>query len=151
MARFTGQYEESFVVDAPVGRARAHFSDLETIACNYGNLESCDRDGQTLRVVLEPKKVMKVVYQGRYESHYRFTADNVLEWQSKGDGNAAVSGRAEFIALDDRHTRINYRHTMTCVMDGVGRLVGKAIAPVVAREIRKGVSVYLDRMRGALT
>lgn len=150
MAQFKGEYQESFVIEAPLERAKAHFSDLETIASHYGGLESWSQEGQTLRVVLSPKKVMKATYQGRYANRYSFPAENVLEWQSAGEGNADVSGRAEFVPVDDTHTRVNYRHAMTCDVEGVGRLVGKAISPVVVREIRNGVAGYLERMRTSL-
>ena len=57
MAMFSGEYSETFHVDAPLEVTRRHFGDLETIATYYGPVSSWEKlDDERLHLILEEQK-----------------------------------------------------------------------------------------------
>ncbi len=151
MARFAGEYSETFTLDVPIDKVEAHFGDLDQIVKAYAGLKSHEKlDDKTLRFRLEPKKAVGVTFHGQYDCKYEFTEEDVLTWKTVNeDANIFSEGRAEFTKLGDTKTKVKYRQRMEMEIP-VNRLVGKAISPIVKREIEGGVKSYLDRMRRAL-
>ena len=151
MARFSGQYSETFTVNAPIEKTSKHFGNLDQIVACYAGLERHEKlDELTLRFVLAPKKAVGVTFIGKYDCKYEFTKENVLSWKTVSqDANIWSSGTAVFTKLGDDRTKVVYTQTMEMEIP-VNRLVGKAISPIVKREIEGGVRDYLTRMRQAL-
>lgn len=150
MALYSGEYTESFMVNAPIETVKAHFSDLETIATHYGGVRQWKKvRGDTLKLVLEPRSEIGVTFNGEHSCRWTFTSDNVLEWKSAGKGNMRSEGIATFTSLGKSKTRVEYTERMDCEME-VNFLVARLISPIVARQIRDGVKSYLERMRAAL-
>jgi len=150
MPRFKGDYSETFVVDAPIDKAKGHFADMATIAANYGGLQSHRIiDDATLQLTLIPKSEAGVTFHGAYTGVYRFSAPDVLEWSTSDTKNMWSNGRARFVAVDDRRTRVEFSQKIECEMQ-VNMLLGKIIQPIVTREINQGVKGYLERMRASL-
>ncbi|MBX7258921.1 MAG: hypothetical protein K1Y02_21340 [Candidatus Hydrogenedentes bacterium] len=150
MARYSGEHTETFTVNAPIETAKAHFSNLETIATHYGDVKQWKKvRSDTLRLVLEPRTEIGVTFNGEHSCKWTFTSDNVLEWKSVGKGNMHSEGIATFTSVGKNKTRIEYTERMDCEME-VNFLVARLISPVVARQIRDGVKSYLERMRDAL-
>lgn len=151
MATYSGQYSETFTIDVPIDKAKAHFSNLDMIAQNYGGVKSYKKlRNNTLKLVLEPRQELGVTFNGQHSCKWEFTSDNVLEWESVGKGNMRSKGVATFTALGKKKTRIAYKEQMECEME-VNFLLSKLIGPVVSRQIRDGVRDYLQRMRESLT
>lgn len=43
MARYGGEYSETFTVNVPLAEAKAHFSNLDNIAKCYGDVKSAKK------------------------------------------------------------------------------------------------------------
>lgn len=150
MPKFEGSHEETFTLDVPIEKAKEHFSDLDTIIANYGNLERGEKvNEKTIHFVLEPKSAMGATFQGDYQVEYNFTSDNEFEWKSVGSGNMSAKGGITFKALDDDKTQLTYRQEMVVDMP-INRLLSKAIAPIVSKNIRSGILDFLGNMRESL-
>jgi carbon monoxide dehydrogenase subunit G len=150
MARYEGQYSETFTVDVPIDQAEAHFSNLETIAKNYGGVKAWKKvKNDTLKLTLEPRTEIGVTFNGEHSCRWTFVADHVLEWKSVGKGNMWSQGTATFKAAGKKKTQIEYTEHIECEME-VNFLLARLIGPIVARQIRDGVRDYLQRMRASL-
>ncbi len=148
MPKFNGEYTETFTLNAPIEACKAHFSDLETIAANYGGLVSHTIDGETITFVLEPKSEKGVTFNGKYSCIYEFTSENLLEWRTTKTENMWSTGSAKFTAVGDQ-TRVQFRQHIETDMQ-VNRLLAKVISPIVTREINNGTKGYIERMRSTL-
>ncbi len=148
MARFTGSYQETFVLDVPIETARAHFSSLDAIVANYGPILTVDRIGDdTLKFVLQEKNDKGVRYQGRYTCKYTLESDTRFTWRTLSDDNMWSTGSIDFRDLGGR-TELRYQQTMDTEIK-VPRLFAAVAKGIVSREIAEGIRAYLGRMKGA--
>ncbi len=148
MARFSGTYNETFVVDAPLDVVRDHFSSLDAIIANYGPIEHVDRIGDdTLKFVIQEKRDRGVRYQGRYTCQYTVESDHRMSWRTLSDENMWSSGSAVFRDLGGS-TEVQYAQRMDTEI-GVPRLMATLARGIVSREIAGGIQAYLGRMRAA--
>ena len=149
MAVFHGAYEETFTVNVPLEKAKAHFSNLDNIGKNYDGVDTYEKvDDKTLHIHLIPQTAVGVTFKGEHVCKYQFS-ERELSWTSSPGGNMRSQGIAVFKPDGDNRTTIVYREKIECEMD-INRLVGKALQPIVRRSIEKGVKVFLERMRKGL-
>jgi carbon monoxide dehydrogenase subunit G len=147
MPRFSGEYEETFTVDAPIDRVKKHFSNVDAIVANYGPIRSHQRiDDLTVTLTLIPRSEKGVTFAGEYTCKYTFPTENTLQWSTIRTTNMWSSGKADFVAEGPNRTRVIYRQRIETEMQ-VNALLGKMISPIVSSEIRSGVKSYLERMR----
>lgn len=151
MARFAGEHTETFTVDVPLEKARAHFRSFDNIVANFGQLERHEKlDEDTIRFLLVPQNAVGATFRGKYDCRYSFPQENVLAWKTVSkDANIFADGTATFTRLGENRTKVVYSQKLEMEIP-VNRLIGKAIAPLVKREIVAGVKAYLDRMQKAL-
>jgi len=150
MARFAGEYEETFTVDAEVEVAKQHFGSPEQIAKNHGDLERWEDQGEgKIHYVLKPKSEKGVTFNGVYTCQYGFASADVFEWKTVGSGNVWSSGSIHFAKAGEGRSRLIYKTRMECEMQ-VNRFLAKMIKGIVSREISKGSKSFLDRMRSSL-
>jgi uncharacterized membrane protein len=150
MARYSGEYSDTFVVDVPVEKAKAHFGDLKIIAEHYGRVAEWKiLKNNTLKLVLDPRTEIGVTFEGWLSIRYTFPDDHELEWKSVGQGNMKSKGAATFKARGKNKTEIKYIDSIECDMK-VNFLVAPIIGPIVSRHIREDIRDYLNRMREAL-
>ena len=150
MSLFSGEYEETFTVNAPLEKVKAHFSDLDNIGRFYSGVDRWEKlDDRTLRILLKPQSALGVTFKGEHVCKYSFE-DNVISWRSDGSqGNMRSEGRAEFTAIDERRTKVRYRDHLDIEMD-INRFIAKAMGPLVRRDIEAGVKSFLVKMRDSL-
>jgi len=145
MAVFRGAYEETFTVDVPLEKAKAHFGKLELIGKNYDGVDRWEKvDDCTLRIVLKPQDALGVSFRGEHVCKYRFG-----DRESEPGGNMRSRGRTTFEAVGEGRTRVTHRDEIECDIE-INRFLAKALQPVVGLGIERGVKAYLVRMRKAL-
>ena len=151
MAKYEGEYTETFVINLPIAEAKAHFSNLDNIAHCYGDVNSARKLSKpgTLKLTLKPKTEIGVTFNGEHTCHWEFADANTLVWESTGNGNMKSTGTAKFTASGKKKTKITYSERMELDME-VSLLLRHLIGPVVSRQIRDGVEQYLERMRALL-
>jgi hypothetical protein len=89
-----------------------------------------------------------VTFNGKYACRYTWDGDT-LTWTTTATQNMWSTGRARFVRLSDTRTQVVYSQRMETEMQ-VNALLAKVIAPIVNREIAKGVGGYLDRVKESL-
>ena len=148
MARYGGEYSETFTVNVPLAEAKAHFSNLDDIAKCYGDLKSAKKLAKpgTMKLTLNPKTEIGVTFNGEHTCTWTFTDDRTLEWASNGKGNIISEGTATFTPSGKKKTKITYSEKMELDMD-VAFLLRALIGPIVSKQIRDGTKAYLERMR----
>jgi hypothetical protein len=150
MARFRGEYQESFLLIVPAERAKAHFGSLDQIVRHQSDIERVVRiDDQTLHFYLRPRSAQGVTFKGEYRCRYAFTTPDLLEWRTIGEGNMWLEGSARFHALDVARTRIDFIERIETEIE-VNRVLAALIKPIVQMEMRQGVRRYLERARRSL-
>jgi carbon monoxide dehydrogenase subunit G len=149
MAVFHGAYEETFTVDVPLEKAKAHFGKLELIGKNYDGVDRWEKvDDCTLRIMLKPQDALGVSFRGEHVCKYVF-GDRETTWKSEPGGNMRSHGRTTFEPVGEGRTRITHRDEIECDIE-INRFLAKALQPVVGLGIERGVKAYLARMRKAL-
>lgn len=151
MAKFTGKYDETFTVNAPLEKAKAHFNNLDTIVAAYEEIDRHEKlDDKTLRFQLKPMSAVGATFVGKYDCKYEFTSDNVLVWNTVNrDANIDTHARMEFSEAGSNRTRIHYTEEMTCDIP-INRLMAKAVKPLVDRGIAKGCKSFVHNMSSKL-
>ncbi|NUM55479.1 MAG: SRPBCC family protein [Candidatus Hydrogenedentes bacterium] len=152
MARYGGEYSETFTVDVPIAEAKAHFSNLDNIAQCYGDVKSAKKLAKpgTLKLTLNPKTELGVTFNGEHTCHWEFDNESTLKWVSNGKGNMVSKGKAIFTPSGKKKTKIEYTERMELDME-VAFLLRALIGPIVSKQIRDGVRDYLERMRELLS
>jgi len=151
MARFAGEYEETFTIDGDIEVAKQHFGNPERIAKNHGDLVRWEDQGEgKIHYVLKPKSEKGVTFNGVYTCHYQFVSDDLFEWKTSQSDNLWSSGSIHFASAGESRTRLVYKARMECEMQ-VNRFLAKVIKGIVSREISKGSKSFLDRMRSGLS
>ncbi len=153
MTLFRGEYHEILDIDVPIDLVRDHFCDLENIAAAYEELERWERlDEFTLEYLLEPIKVSKLVWQGRYQCRYVFESENVHVWEtvrSDRQANIFAKGRAQFTATGEYSTRLDWRSTMDCEIPARWPF-SRTIKPIVEKSVADGSARFLKVLKRAL-
>ncbi len=150
MARFGGKYQETFTLDVSIEKAKEHWGDLDQIASCYGQLDRYEHiEDMTLRFTLEPKDALggRVKFLGKYDCKYTWDKENVFSWTTVGpQPNVFSSGSIVFSKIGENRTRLVYDQTTEMEIQ-INRLLGKAISPIVKREVIAGIKSYLNCMR----
>ncbi|MCC6798464.1 MAG: hypothetical protein IT366_25340 [Candidatus Hydrogenedentes bacterium] len=148
MAKYAGEYSETFTVSLPIDQAKAHFSNLDNIAKCYGDVKSAKKLSKpgTMKLTLNPKTEIGVTFNGEHTCTWKFTDENTLEWESNGKGNIVSKGNAVFTPSGKKKTKITYTESMELDME-VAFLLRALIGPIVSKQIREGTKDYLQRMR----
>ncbi|MDZ4857362.1 MAG: SRPBCC domain-containing protein [Candidatus Hydrogenedentes bacterium] len=151
MARYGGEYTETFTVDVPIEDAKAHFSDLDAIAKCYGDVKSAKKLAKagTMKLTLKSKSEIGVTFNGVHTCTWHFSDAKTLVWESDGAGNIVSRGSAKFTAAGKKRTKITYTEHMELEMD-VAFLLRGLIGPIVSKQIRNGSRDYIQRMRELL-
>jgi carbon monoxide dehydrogenase subunit G len=145
MTRIAATEEQVFTVAASPERVYAYFTDLDKMRETIPGVERCQQlpDGR-VRWVLEEK----------VDKGIRFRADYVVAYEGNGTdhvccrsvtGNMANDWDAWIKPVPDG-SEIRYRETVAPDLPITAGLA-LLIRPLVARELRKDVNRYLDRVR----
>jgi len=147
MARFVADLHETFWADGDPAQVRDHFGRPEAIAANYGGLANWEDLGEgAVRFALPKKNHGITTFEGRYTCVWRVEGADTLVWETRDDvgTNLWSSGRAVFTRERGR-TRIDYEQR-TSIELKVGRLVAKALNPVIREVTKRELRAYVERM-----
>lgn len=150
MAQFTGTFDDTFDLPVDVATAVAHFANTDTIAANYGILESFEKVGEdSLKLVLPNQNHGVASFQGRYTGVWSTPSNHVVAWTTvPGSGNLDSVGTATF-APTPSGCRMTWKSSITITMD-VNRFVAKAVQPIVSTFVGREMRAYVNRMLVAL-
>ncbi len=145
MAKFKGTCERRFTIQAPKEKVAGFMTQPAEFKVCFEELETHEEVSPGVwRWVLKEKNEKGVRFKPDYTVKYVYDeGKGELIWTTQGKCNLTTNGRATFRSLGPNTTEVDYTDTMECEME-VNALLGKIIAPIVNREIGKGVGSYLD-------
>jgi hypothetical protein len=137
--------DETFHVDAPADVVRAHFANLDAIAAATEEAEHTEQlgDGRLRMELVEQRQGIHKV-KPVYTVRYGIEGDDVV-WSTL-DGNMVSEGRATVTARADGTSDVHYHHRIELEL-GVGKLVARALQPVVDRLVAASIRRYLKHLQ----
>jgi len=148
MAKYTGQFHESFTVQAPPDTVRDHFLDLDAIIANFGDLESAEQlDANTVSFLMQAQNHGVFTFQGRYACRYEPDGDSGVKWESQGDdANIWTHGKLTVApGPAPGTTTLDYQAQMTLEIE-VNAMLAPVLEPVVKASIPGQMKDYVKRM-----
>ena len=145
MTWIEGSHQRSFEVDVPLDEVADFLSDPSQLRHCMVDLEvGQEIDDQTWQWKLEEVGAKNITFQGIYTVRYERDGD-VVTWESQGaEGDTMKSeGRAEFEAVNEGTTKVDYEETIISDLP-IPRLAKRVFQPIARREIRKGIDGFLD-------
>ncbi len=143
MTWLEGEASRHYTIDAPLADVADYFSNPKRFHECVDEVESIEQvDDHTWAWTLEEMSAKGVGFQGHYEVQYD-RGDARVTWTTVGDGNMRSEGEATFEAIGDERTRVEYEETIAAEVS-IPSLMGSALEPIVARQIRKGINSFLD-------
>lgn len=151
MARFTGRFRETYVLNVPIEAARDWFANVDAVVAHYGDtLDRAEkRAPDTLELWLKPQNYGVTSYAGHYTCRWERHGDRAVRWTTQGAGNLDSRGTAAFEPLPDGRTRMVYDITLALDIE-VGRLLSAMIGKIVEAAIAKEARAYVERLVAAL-
>lgn len=145
MAQIEATETQTFEVKAPLKEVYAAFSDPEIIKQNFVGLEKAEvGEAGVVRWILKEKADKGIRFKGDYTVKYEGNGEDRVTWQSL-EGN--VGTRAE-VLLTDLGSRVKIRYSETISPDlPIPKLMAKVFKPIVAREVRKDLTAYVDNVK----
>ncbi len=139
-------HQRNFEVNAPLEEVAQVLSDPSQIRRCMPDLETGEKvDDQTWRWILEEVGAKGITFQGDYTVRYHRDDEDVVTWKSEGEGTMRTEGRAEFSALSDDRTQVEYEETLASDLP-IPKLARRVFKPIVARQVKAGVDDYLDEV-----
>jgi carbon monoxide dehydrogenase subunit G len=146
MVKFKGSLGRTFVIRRTVDEVAATMTDPSVFHRFILGLERFEaKEDGTYRFSLYEKREKGVRFKGDYCVRYDVEPGRSMRWHTVGPSNMTTEGRVRF-AQQGTTTDVSYEETIVCDMD-INPLIGRIIRPIVKREISKGVSTFLDRVR----
>lgn len=149
MAWIEGTQEKTFEVDAPVDEVAAFFCEpAEFQACLTQVVTAEEVEPMVWRWVLEEKAEKGINYQADYTVAYERIGEGSVRWETR-EGNMRSEGVTECREIAGGRTEVHHKETIATDLP-IPRLMAKVFSPIVSREIRKGVTSFLDCARQRL-
>lgn len=149
MAWIEGTEQRTFKIAAPFERVIAYFADPNRFMDANEDVESIEPLGDgVFRFTLKEKSEKGIKFQGIYEVRYERVADEV-RWETVSDGNMRTRGTTAVRALGDALVEVSYTETLSPDLP-IPKLMAKVFAPIVSREVSRGIGTFLDRSKALL-
>lgn len=148
MAKYTGQFDETFQVKAAPDAVRAQFLDLDQIIAQFGDLESAQQlDEHTVRFLMKEQNHGVFTFQGRYACRYEPDGEHGVKWKSLDeDANIWTHGHLTVApGKAEGTTALRYVAEMTLDID-VNAMLAPVLEPVVKASIPGQMKDYVKRM-----
>lgn len=149
MAWIEATERRTYDIAAPIEKVYAFLSTPELLRAAFLELERYEMvDEHTARWFLKEKNEKGVKFKPDYTVRYGGNGKDRVEW-SPVTGNMKATGTAVLRAKGADTTEVVYEETIASDIP-INRLVAKVFQPIVAREIKRGVQGFLDRIKARL-
>ena len=150
MAWIEGTERRTYDIHAPIEKVYAFLSTPELLKAAFLELERHEiLDATTARWILKEKNEKGVKFRPDYTVRYGGNGRDRVEWSSLAGGNMRAKGKAVLRSKGVDVTEVQYEETIASDLPIPG-LMARVFQPIVAREIRKGVQGFLDRIKARL-
>lgn len=147
MPKFKGSKHEVFIVRADIQRVVDTMSDPEVFSQFVDDLETLERvEPDTFRWSLKEISDAGIRFKGDYTTRYERDGNKTVRWKTVKSVNMTSTGEAHFAEMSGGGTRVDYTETIETEI-AINRLLGRLVKPIVDRQIARGVSEYLKRVK----
>lgn len=145
-----GTERRTYDIRAPIEKVYAFLSTPDLLKAAFLELERYEiLDPATARWHLKEKNEKGVKFRPDYTVRYGGNGRDRVEWSSLTGGNMRAKGTAVLRAKGADVTEVQYEETIASDLP-VPSFLARVFQPIVAREIRKGVQGFLDRIKARL-
>ncbi len=145
MTKIAATEERTLTVRAPLQDVYQFFSDPGLLKEVTADVERFERlEGNKARWILIEKVEKGVRYLADYTVQYNPEGGNRVTWRTI-EGNLETDGEVVLRSIDGSSTEIRYRETVAPDLP-ISNLTAKLFKPIVAREVRKDIGKFLDRV-----
>ncbi|MCC7542496.1 MAG: hypothetical protein IT379_40140 [Deltaproteobacteria bacterium] len=149
MAWIEGTERRTYDIHAPIEKVYAFLSTPELLKAAFLELERHEiLDATTARWILKEKNEKGVKFRPDYTVRYGGNGTDRVEW-SPVAGNMKARGTARLRPKGPDTTEVQYEETIASDIP-INSLIAKVFQGIVAREIKKGVQGFLDRVKARL-
>ena len=150
MAKIAATEEQVLTVEACPEVAYAFFSRPEELSRAMDSVERCESlPGGNVRWVLGEKVDQGIRFRPDYIVAYDGDGAGHIRWRTV-EGNMGNDGDVWITPLPDGRSEIHYRESVEPDLP-ITPLMARLIKPLVARELRREIVHFLDRVRDHLS
>lgn len=148
MAWIEGSLTRTFTVSAPYDEVVAYFADPNRFMDANEDVESIkDLGDNVFKFTLKEKAEKGIKFQGIYDVRYSRDGDRVT-WETV-EGNTRTSGSTRFVDQGAQGVEVTYTETISPDLP-IPAIMSRVFAPIVSREVSKGIGTFLDRSKELL-
>jgi uncharacterized membrane protein len=145
MTKIAAVEERTLRVTSPLKDVYKFFIDPELIKEETADVHGFERvDGSTARFVLVEKVEKGIRYQADYTVEYKGNGSDEITWRTIR-GNLEATGTVRMQKVTESITEIQYRESVAPDLP-ITQLMAMLFKPIVAREVRKDIGKFLDRV-----
>jgi uncharacterized membrane protein len=146
MTKIAATEERTLTVRSSLEDVYRFFADPALLKEETADVDRFDRlDGNRARWVLTEKVEKGVRYQADYTVEYDCNGKDQVSWRTI-QGNLDTEGQVLLRTVGDAVTEIRYREALAPDLP-ITNLMAKIFKPIVAREVRKDIGKFLDRVQ----
>lgn len=148
MAWIEGSQTRTFMVSAPYDDVVAYFADPNRFMDANEDVESIEDLGDhVFKFTLKEKAEKGIRFQGIYDVRYSREGD-LVQWETIS-GNFRTSGTTSFVDKGAQGVEVTYFETLAPDLP-IPAIMSRVFAPIVSREVAKGIGTFLDRSKALL-
>jgi uncharacterized membrane protein len=145
MTKIAATEERTMMVRAPLAEDYQCFSDPALLREETADVDRFERLGvNKARWILTEKVEKGLRYQADYTVEYLCNGADRVAWRTV-EGNLDTDGEVVLRAVSDGTTEIRYREMVAPDLP-ITSLMAKLFKPIVAREVRKDIGKFIDRV-----
>ncbi|HZN92573.1 MAG TPA: hypothetical protein VFB81_07700 [Myxococcales bacterium] len=145
MPKIAATEERTLRVRAPLKDVYQFFRDPGLLKEETADVERFERlEGDRAHWLLVEKVEKGLRYQASYTVEYHGNGSDHVTWRTT-EGNLDSEGEVFLRQVDASSTEIKYRETVAPDLP-ITNLTAKIFKPIVAREVRKDIGKFLDRV-----
>jgi len=145
MAKIDATEERTLLLKAPLAEVYRFFADPALLKEETADVERFEPLGEGKAHWVLTEKVEKGVrYQADYMIEYRGNGSDRVTWRTI-EGNLDTEGEVLLRAIGESTTEVRFRERLAPDLP-ITALMAKIFKPIVAREVRKDIGKFLDRV-----
>ena len=145
MTKIAATEERTLKVKSPLKDVYQFFNDPGLLKEETADVERFERlEGNRARWVLTEKVEKGIRYMADYTVEYHGNGSDQVTWHTI-EGNLDTQGEVFLRRVDESNTEIRYREVLAPDLP-ITSLMAKLFKPIVAREVRKDIGKFLDRV-----
>lgn len=152
MAWVSGSAKRTFEIRAPMAQVYEFLTTPDQIVEALEDLERREMfDPSTARFIYKARTEKGVTFQGDCTVRYSGNGTDRVKWEPHGDGPCSLTctGSAVLREGGPGVTEVTYEENSSTDLP-IPKLLARVFRPILAREVKKDVYAYLDRVKAVI-